>query len=160
MSIFLSRREKAVFLCALSLIFSPNSLRNKFGLNEDAIYEIKEVILDAFPETEEKERQLSVESSERVEKLIETLEGSIIKETGLLENIINKLSNEELEFRQFKLSNKTERCKRINRNKAEYVKRYAKRAFRKWKKKLLSQKGKGKGNFRIDQLAEDVIFKT
>ena len=27
-------------------------------------------------------------------------------------------------------------------------------------KKLLSQKGKGKGNFRTDQLAEDVIFKT
>ena len=78
----------------------------------------------------------------------------------MLENNINKLSNEELEFRQFKLSNKTERCKRIDRNKAEFVKRYAKRAFRKWKKKLLSQKGKGNRNFRIDQLAEDVIFKT
>ena len=54
MSLFLSRREKAVFLCALSLIFSPNSLRNKFGLNEDAIYEIKEVILDAFQKLKKK----------------------------------------------------------------------------------------------------------
>ena len=61
----------------------------------------------------------------------------------------------------FDIEMKRERLRRLQgRSKKDVKKRISRRLFHKWKQNLLSQKGKGRGCYRIDRRAEQAVYEV
>lgn len=158
MELFNSRRQRAAAICMLSLIFSTTALRNSLGLNENYVSEIKKTVLGLTQTIAEKEEEVMQCTISNLSQLVEKLEG----ETEREQESINKMlsSGKEVEYAKFKLKNKQERVSRIKKNSKKMARKAAQKEVKKWKETLLSQKGKGKGKYRIDRGAEEVVYRA
>ena len=160
MQLFVSRRERAAALCMLSCIFPANTLRNTLGLNEDLICKTKKIILNLSPEVSKRTEETTKSAVKKLTSLVEKLENEAKSDREHIERLSNFPSQDEENFAKFELRNKEERIAKIRKDMHHMAKKAAKREMKKWKEDLLSQKGKGTGNYQIDRGAEDAVYRA
>ena len=108
-----------------------------------------------------KQVQVELEAEKHIDNLICTLETELESSLNELTRKRARLHEDECESQMFVTSAKRARLDRLKGTARNSVKkRVASRLFRKWKQNLSTQKGKGKGVYRIDLGAEIAVFEV
>ena len=104
------------------------------------------------------ETQSQQQAEEEIASTISRLEEIIEKKETLLERKRKRLAEEEEEEDwNYDLQLKKQRVMKLKKRPIELKRRITQRHFYSWKQSLKSQKGKNKGNYRIDRRAEKAI---
>lgn len=112
-------------------------------------------------EVEGKQEEAEKESQKHIEGIISRLQMEIEQDAKDLSSKTMRLDEEGIESRNADVKRKIQRKKRLQEgSKQKAKKRVAQRLFKNWKKQLISQQGKAKGQFRIDRGAEKAIYEV
>lgn len=156
-----SSKDRAILTFVLSSKFSSTQLALILGLQNQRTEKLRGTVETFLSEVDKNQEQTESEAQSRLEALISRLQTDLNR----CEREINIkrawLHDEEVESRNFDIEMKRERLRRLQgRSKKDVKKRISRRLFHKWKQNLLSQKGKGRGCYRIDRRAEQAVYEV
>ena len=161
MKLMSSSKDRAILTFVLSSKFSSTQLALILGLQNQRTEKLRGTVETFLSEVDKNQEQTESEAQSRLEALISKLQTDLNR----CEREINIkrawLHDEEVESRNFDIEMKRERLRRLQgRSKKDVKKRISRRLFHKWKQNLLSQKGKGRGCYRIDRRAEQAVYEV
>ena len=161
MKLMSSSKDRAILTFVLSSKFSSTQLALILGLQNQRTEKLRGTVETFLSEVDKNQEQTESEAQSRLEALISRLQTDLNR----CEREINIkrawLHDEEVESRNFDIEMKRERLRRLQgRSKKDVKKRISRRLFHKWKQNLLSQKGKGRGCYRIDRRAEQAVYEV
>lgn len=161
MKLMSSSKDRAILTFVLSSKFSSTQLALILGLQNQRTEKLRGTVETFFSEVDKNQEQTESEAQSRLEALISRLQTDLNR----CEREINikraRLHDEEVESINFDIEMKRETLRRLQgRSKKDVKKRISRRLFHKWKQNLLSQKGKGRGCYRIDRRAEQAVYEV
>lgn len=161
MKLLSSSKDRAILTFVLSSMFSSTQLALILGLQNQRTEKLKRTIENFLSEVDKNEEQAESEAQSRLEALISRLQTDLNRCEKEITIKRARLHDEEVENRNFDIEMKRERLRRLQgRSKKDVKKRISRRLFHKWKQSLLSQKGKGRGCYRIDRRAEQAVYEV
>ncbi len=161
MKLMSTSKDRAILVFVLSSICSSTKLALTLGMQHQRSQKIKQKVDGFLNEVSKKEEETDVEAQSVMENIISRLQVELEKDINDLNMKRARLHDEEVESRNFDIEMKEERLGRLRgRSKHEAKKRISRRLFYKWKQNLMTQKGKGKGRYRIDRGAEHAIYEV
>lgn len=119
---------------------------------------MKEHIMSVLQEISAEEDIALDDAKYKWEELVENLTGNLQQMDDSLRKNVNIMSEQEQKNRQADIEGSNLRLSNLKHCKKRYVQQIAAKSMNNWKSKLLSQKGKGLGNYRIDRGAEQAVF--
>ena len=151
MKLMSSSKDRSILTFVLSSMFSSTQLALILGLQNQRTEKLRGTVEKFLSEVDKNQEQTESEAQSRLEALISRLQTDLNR----CEREINikraRLHDEEVESRNFDIEMKRERLRRLQGRS---------RLFHKWKQNLLSQKGKGRGCYRIDRRAEQAVYEV
>ena len=161
MKLMSSSKDRAILTFVLSSKFSSTQLALILGLQNQRTEKLRGTVETFFSEVDKNQEQTESEAQSRLEALISRLQTDLNR----CEREINikraRLHDEEVESRNFDIEMKRETLRRLQgRSKKDVKKRISRRLFHKWKQTLMSQKGKGRGCYRMDRRAEQAVYEV
>ena len=161
MKLLSTAKDRAILVFALSSIVSPTRLALLLGMQHQHTQKVKKKVEKFLNEVEGKQEEAEKESQKHIEGIISRLQMEIEQDAKDLSSKRMRLDEEEIESRNADVKRKIQRKKRLQEDsKQKAKKRVAQRLFKNWKKQLISQQGKAKGQFRIDRGAEKAIYEV
>lgn len=161
MKLMSSSKDRAILIFLLSTLFSSTHLALTMGMQNQHTEKMKHTVEKFLNEADIKQKQTEEEAERQLESLIARLQIDIDRSDTELNVKRARLHDEEVETRNFDLKMKRKRLGRLQgKSKNDVKKRICRRLFHKWKKNLMSQKGKGKGCYKIDRRAEQAVFEV
>lgn len=161
MRLMSSSKDRAILIFVLSSMFSSTQLALMLGLQNQRTEKLKRTIEKFLSEVDKNQEQTESEAQSRLEALISRLQTDVNKCESEINIKRARLCDEEVGSREFDIKMKRERLTRLQgRSKKDVKKRISRRLFHKWKQNLLSQKGKGRGCYRIDRRAEQAVHEV
>ena len=151
MKLLNSPREVAVLHCALYLMYSGTELRSA-ALRTSVLQ-----FIASMGETETKFRE---DAEKQYNALISQITSSLENEQKCFEERQMRLHDKEKVMQENRLQNKEKRLSALSKKKHRHIQRIASASMRNWKANLMSQKGKGKGKYKIDRGAEQAIYQA
>lgn len=127
------------------------------GYTSSHLNRIKSQVNSFLIQAESCETQSQQQAEEEIESTISRLEEIIEKNEALLERKRKRLADEEEEDWNYDLQLKKQRVMKLKKKPIGLNRRIAERHFYSWKQSLKSQRGKNRGNYRIDRRAEKAI---
>ena len=155
-----SSRDRVILQFLLCCCFSNTKLHQLLGYTSSTANSIKTQVDSFLVQAELHETESQQHAEEHIVSTISRLEEIIEKRENLLERKRKRLASEEEEDWDYDLKLKRQRVMNLKNRPATIKKRIVRRHFHSWKQSLKSQKGKNKGNYRIDRRAEKAIFKV
>ncbi|CAG2224846.1 unnamed protein product [Mytilus edulis] len=139
MDLLTSSRERAIIICTLALIFSPNKMRDLFDIRENYIAKCTETIIQYTQDLDSKHKQALRDGKSHFHDVIAKLEENIlVKETKLQDKMENFHEIEKTNQQQ-DMSNMKNRLINIKLNERNWIRRVASAEMRKWKMQLMKQ---------------------
>lgn len=161
MKLMSTSKDRAILTFVLCSIFSPTSLALTLGMRTQITQGMMVKVNNFLSEMDNKQVQVELEAEKHIDNLICTLETELESGLNELTRKRARLHEDECESRMFVTSAKRARLDRLKGTARNSVKkRVANQLFRKWKQNLSTQKGKGKGVYRIDRGAEIAVFEV
>ena len=182
-----SSKDRAILTFVLSSKFSSTQLALILGLQNQRTEKLRGTVETFLSEVDKNQEQTESEAQSRLEALISRLQTDLNRCEREINIKRAWLHDEEVESRNFTyihtyihtllarphgafqsqlldifdIEMKRERLRRLQgRSKKDVKKRISRRLFHKWKQNLLSQKGKGRGCYRIDRRAEQAVYEV
>lgn len=160
MKLMSSSKDRAILTFVLSSKFSSTQLALILGLQNQRTEKLRGTVETFLSEVDKNQEQTESEAQSRLEALISRLQTDLNRCEREI-NIKRAWLHDEVESRNFDIEMKRERLRRLQgRSKKDVKKRISRRLFHKWKQNLLSQKGKGRGCYRIDRRAEQAVYEV
>lgn len=157
MNLMSSAKDRAILQFVLGAIYSNTQLRIAFGCKNTN--EIRREVQEFITQSEVEANRSKCLSEEEFSKMITKLTHSIENSEGLLERKRKRLSEEEIDDREFDIANKKRRLNDMHQRTIKRVKlQLAKKHFNKWKRTLKVQSGKKQGKYSINRGAELAIY--
>ena len=158
MTLFSTNRDRSPVYWLLNQLFSMTSLEQHLFISRKIRKDVEDQLHPIIKSTELKINSLNKEADKHAELMKHNLKASIDKEEKLLEQKRKRLSENLISDKEFDIENKRQRLESLEQNSKRFKFQSTYRKLGRWRSSIRSSFGKNKGKYRINRVAEDVIY--